>query len=222
MNRRDLIKTAPFALAGAAGLWWYGTRSTEDGPNLAAAMAQDAATVDTSGVAEMSLGNPDAKVTVIEYASYTCPHCKNFHDTVFKDLKKNYIDTGKINFIYREVYFDRFGLWAAMVARCGGEMRYFGIADMIYETQKDWVADGDPALVAENLRKIGKKAGLSDAELDACMNDGENAKALVAAYQKNAEADGVNSTPTFRINGEEYSNMNYADFSAILDKKLAE
>ncbi|MGB5558872.1 MAG: DsbA family protein [Paracoccaceae bacterium] len=221
MNRRQLLIAAPAALIGAAGLW-YAKQPGSSGPNLAAAMAQDATAVDTSGVAEISMGNPDAKVTVIEYASYTCPHCRNFHQTVFSELKSNYIDTGKINFIYREVYFDRFGLWAAMVARCGGEMRYFGIADMIYETQEEWVAGGDPAQIAQNLRKIGKKAGLSDAELDACMNDGEQAKALVAAYQKNAEADNIESTPTFVINGKKYSNMNYADFAATLDEKLAE
>ncbi len=221
MNRRKLILAAPVALIGAAGLW-YTTRNDGTGPDLGAAMAQEAGDVDTSGVVEMSMGNPDATVTVIEYASYTCPHCQNFHENVLGKLKENYIDPGKINFIYREVYFDRFGLWAAMVARCGGEKRYFGISDIIYETQKDWTAGGDPALIAESLRKIGKKAGLSDAELDACMNDGENAKALVAAYQKNADADGIDSTPSFIINGEKYGNMSYDEFSAILDEKLTE
>lgn len=220
MNRRKLMTAAPIALFAAAGAW-YATRPSTGGPNLAAAMAQDNAEVDTSRVVEMALGDPDAKVTVIEYASYTCPHCQHFHETVFGDLKANYIDTGKIRFVYREVYFDRFGLWAAMVARCGGEARYFGIADMIYDTQKEWIAGGDPALIAENLRKIGKKAGLSDAELDACMNDGEMAQAMVAAYQKNAEADGINSTPSFIINGEKFSNMSYSEFAGILDEKLA-
>ena len=220
MNRRHLITAAPLALLGGAGLW-YATQPGTTGPSLAA-IAQDSTEVDTSGIADMSMGNPDAKVTVTEYASFTCPHCQNFHQTVFDKLKKNYIDTGKINFVYREVYFDRFGLWAAMVARCGGEMRYFGIADMIYDTQEEWVAGGDPGLIAQNLRKIGKKAGLSDAELDACMNDGEQAKAMVAAYQKNAEADDISSTPSFLINGEKYSNMSYEKFAATLDEKLAE
>lgn len=220
MNRRHLIIAAPLALFGAAGLW-YATRPDTSGPSLAA-IAQESEDVDTSGITDMTLGDPDAKVTVTEYASFTCPHCQNFHQTVFDKLKENYIDTGKIHFIYREVYFDRFGLWAAMVARCGGEMRYFGIADMIYETQEEWVAGGDPAQIAQNLRKIGKKAGLSDAELEACMNDGEQAKAMVAAYQKNAEADDISSTPSFLINGEKYSNMSYEDFAATLDQKLAE
>ena len=220
MNRRYFLTAAPIALLGATGLWYF-NRAGTGGPSLAA-MAQDTAEVDTSGITDMLVGNPDAKVTVVEYASFTCPHCQTFHQTVFDKLKKNYIDTGKINFIFREVYFDRFGLWAAMVARCGGEMRYFGIVDMIFDTQEEWVAGGDPALIAENLRKIGKKAGLSDSELDACMNDGEQAKAMVASYQKNAEADDISSTPSFVINGQKYSNMDYEAFAAVLDEKLAE
>jgi len=221
MKRITMILAALAVVLGGSALW-YSTQSNGAGPNLAAAMAEDAATVDTSGVLEMRLGNPDAAVTVVEYASFTCPHCKNFHDNVFGDLKANYIDTGKINFIYREVYFDRFGLWAGMVARCGGAVRYFGISDIIYDTQSEWTAGGDPALVAENLRKIGKTAGLTDDQLDVCLNDGEKAQALVATFQKNAEADGVNSTPSFFVNGEAYSNMNYADFSKLLDEKLAQ
>lgn len=218
MNRRDLIKTAPFALAGAAGLWWYGTRSTDEGPNLVAAMAQDAAAVDTSGVSEMSLGNPEAKVTVIEYASYTCPHCKNFHDTVFKDLKKNYIDTGKINFIYREVYFDRYGLWASMIARCAGSTdAFFGMADLIYDKQSEWARAGDPAAIVGELRKIGLLAGLDAEAMEACLQDGEQARTLVAWYQENATEDGIESTPSFVINGKRYSNMEYSEMTEILD-----
>lgn len=181
---------------------------------------QDTASTEAPQVVEMRLGNPDATVTVVEYASFTCPHCANFHGSVFKDLKANYIDTGKINFIYREVYFDRFGLWAAMMARCGGEMRYFGIAEMLYSGQKDWIGSGDPNEIVGNLRRIGKTAGITDAELDACFNDSAMAEALVASYRENATKDDINSTPSFVINGTKYSNMNYADFAALLDEKL--
>jgi protein-disulfide isomerase len=107
-----------------------------------------------------------------------------------------------------------------MVARCGGEMRYFGIADMIFETQEEWT-QGEPGDIANNLRRIGKTAGLSDAELDTCMNDADMAQKLVALYQKNATADGVEGTPTFFVNGTKYSNMSYEDFAAILDAELA-
>ena len=189
-----------------------------------AAFAQSADAAEEPGsaeIVEMTLGDPDAPVTVIEYASFTCPHCATFHKTVFKELKENFIDTGKVQFVHREVYFDRFGLWAGMVARCGGPERYFGITDIVYDTQSEWTSGGDPATVVGNLRRIGKTAGLTDAELDACLSDGEKAQALVAWYQENASADGIQGTPSFIINGEQHSNMGYDAFAEILDEKLA-
>lgn len=172
-------------------------------------------------VADLVIGNPDAKVTVVEYASYTCPHCATFHARVFKELKANYIDTGKVRFIYREVYFDRYGLWAAMVARCGGEMRYFGIQDMLYAEQADWSGAGGAVDVVAALRKIGLKAGLTNEALDACMQDGAMAEAMVAKFQKDSAADGIDSTPSFVINGKKHGNMTYADLSKLLDGLLA-
>jgi protein-disulfide isomerase len=217
MQKKLTLAAIAVALVAAAG--WFTIR-TPEAPLSFAAVAQDAE-VDTSLVTEMRLGNADAPVTVVEYASFTCPHCQHFHETVFGQLKANYIDTGKINFIYREVYFDRFGLWAGMVARCGDGQRYFGIADMIYDKQSEWIAGGDdPAKVAANLRTIGKTAGLSDEQLDACMADSAMAQAMVAVYQENAERDEVTSTPSFRINGGEFSNMSYEDFAKVLDSKL--
>ena len=186
------------------------------------AHAQDAADIDTSMVQDMAIGNPDANVTVIEYASFTCPHCASFHATTFKDLKADYIDTGKINFIHREVYFDRFGLWAGIMARCGenAENRYFGIADIIYEQQSVWARQDDPNDIVASLRNIGKTAGLSDGELDACFQDADKAQALYAFFVKNSEADNVTGTPSFIINGEKYSNMPYDELKQVLDAAL--
>lgn len=216
MNRRSIIFSATaLALAAGAGVTITLGRQSPVG----AAFAQDAE-VDTSRVLEMSMGNPEAPVTVIEYASFTCPHCRGFHEGPFKQLKADYIDTGRINFVYREVYFDRLGLWAAMLARCAGPERYFGMAEMIYATQADWIGDGEPATVAENLRRMGRTAGLTDEQVNACLQDGDMARAMVAVYQQNAEADGVDSTPSFIINGEKYSNMSYEEFSGILEEKL--
>tara|TARA_R110002096_G_scaffold313791_8_gene508096 strand:+ start:1296 stop:1928 length:633 start_codon:yes stop_codon:yes gene_type:complete len=172
-------------------------------------------------VPELILGNMTSQVVLTEYASYTCPHCANFHANVFKDLKRDYIDNGKIKFVYREVYFDREGLWAAMLARCGGDLRYFDIQDTLYSTQKDWLGSRDPATVAKNLRQIGKSAGMDDAMLDACMNDGAMAQAMVNKYQADSKADGINSTPSFILNGVRYGNMNQADMKALLDTELA-
>jgi len=187
-----------------------------------AAFAQDAADVDTSGIVEMQMGNPDAAVTVIEYASYTCPHCANFHANGFKDLKADFIDDGQINFIYREVFFDRPGLWASIVARCGegAENRFFGITEMLYERQGD-LQQNDPAAVVESLKTIGRTAGLSDADLDACLQDADNAQALYARFVQTTEEDGVSSTPTFMINGEQVSNRPYPELKALIEEELA-
>lgn len=189
---------------------------------LQTAQAQEAADIDTSDIAEMSLGNPHATVTVIEYASFTCPHCAAFHAEAFKDLKADYIDTDKINFIYREVYFDRFGLWAAIVARCGdgAENRYFGIADMLYTQQQDWARQSEATAIVERLRQIGRTAGLSDAQLDQCLTDADNAQKLYARYLQQAEADEISSTPSFLINGEKYRNLPYDEMKAIIDQAM--
>lgn len=177
-------------------------------------------TADAAAVKEMVLGNEDAPVTVIEYASFTCPHCARFHETVFTQLKTNYIDTGKIRFILRDVYFDRFGLWAALIARCDGGTRFFGLANMIFAEQRQWLAGDDPAVTVDNLRKLGRLAGMEDATMDACLQDEAMAQNLVAAFQENATKDEINATPTFIIDGKKYSNMSYEDFVKTLDDLL--
>ncbi len=225
MNKVVLSGVLALALA-ALGAWWMTSSSSSTDQAaanlLGAAHAQDSdAEVDTSLVKEMTLGAEDAPVTLVEYASFTCPHCASFHMNQLKELKADYIDTGKVRFVYRDVYFDRFGLWAAMVARCGGEERFFGISDMIYEQQRDWIGSGqDPVAITSNLRRIGKVAGLSDEQLDACLSDADKAQALVAVYQQNAEADAINSTPTLIINGEKHGNMSYAELQGIIDGLL--
>jgi protein-disulfide isomerase len=125
--------------------------------------------------------------------------------------------------VYRDVFFDRFGLWASMVARCGGEQKFFGISDMIYEQQRDWIGSGsDPVEIANNLRKIGKVAGLSDDKVEACLSDADRAKTLVAWYQENSETHDISSTPTLIINGKKHSNMPYSELSGLIDDLLAE
>jgi len=215
-----VIALAIFAVLG--GTWFLTQSSNPSDPILGSALAQEAGEIDTSTVVEMVLGNPDAAVEVIEYASFTCPHCAAFHANQFQELKANYIDTGLIKFVYREIYFDRFGLWASMVARCGGEMRFFGISDMLYDQQREWIAGGqDPALIAGNLRRIGLTAGLDGEQVDACLSDPTTAQTLVAWFEENSARDEITSTPSFIINGEKFSNMSYSDFAAVLDERLA-
>jgi len=222
------MKTLPIAALAAAvvagGAWYLSQPAANPASTpFAAANAQETSAVAAElDLPEMTLGNPDAEVQVIEYASFTCPHCATFHDTVFEELKADYIDTGKIGFTYREVYFDRYGLWASMVARCAGSTdRFFGISDLIYDRQRDWT-QGEPAEIAENLKTLGKTAGLTEDELDACLSDGTKAEALYANFQQNAEADDITSTPSFIIDGEKFSNMSYDEFQRILDEKLGE
>ena len=170
----------------------------------------------------MSLGNAEAAVQIVEYASFTCPHCAAFDQGAYKQLKADYIDTDKIGFTYREVYFDRYGLWASMVARCDGENKFFGIADLIYKGQSEWVRAGEPAAIVEELRKIGRLAGIENETLEACLQDGEKAQTLVAWWEENQKADDISSTPSFIINGKKYSNMPYAEMKEIIDAALAE
>ncbi|KMW60596.1 Periplasmic thiol:disulfide interchange protein DsbA [Candidatus Rhodobacter oscarellae] len=220
MDRRYFLVAGAAAIA-AGGAYFWPANSTTSLPGLGAANAQEAGEVDTSIVAEMSLGDPNAPVTVVEYASYTCPHCRSFHENTFKDIKAAYIDTGKVHFIYREVYFDRFGLWAAMVARCGGPERYFALADMIYAQQSDWARGDTPTVIVDKLKKIGLTAGLTPDELDACMQNEDMARAMVAVFQENSERDSIRSTPSFLINGDLVAgDKSFEEFSALLDEKL--
>ncbi len=218
MNRTILIAIAG-VLAIGLGVFVLTGNAPEPVPQLNAQTTESASDVDTSGVKDMFIGDENAPITMIEYASFTCPHCATFHKNVFKQLKKDYIDTGKVKFVFREVYFDRYGLWAGMVARCGDGSRYFGITDLIFEHQREW-AQGEPAVIAGNLRKFGKQAGLDDATLEACMTDGDKAAALTAVYQENAKADAIRSTPSFVINGKLESNMSYEELKKVLDAKL--
>jgi protein-disulfide isomerase len=199
MNRRAMIAMAAAMAAGPV----FGQEAT------------------APEVKDFSLGDPNAPVKIVEYASFTCPHCANFHETVFKPLKAEYIDSGKVHFTLREVYFDRYGLWAAMVARCGGDLKYFGVSDVLFSTQAEWAASDDPTVVVANIRKIGLTAGMTNEQLDACMNDAAMAEAMVKRFETNMAADQVDGTPTLFINGEKHANMSYTDLKAIIDTALA-
>mgnify|MGYP000055153823 CR=1 FL=1 len=181
--------------------------------------AQEASAGGDAVVQEMVLGNPDAPVEIIEYASYTCPHCATFHKGSYKQLKSDYIDTGKVKFVYREVYFDRYGLWASLVARCE-PTKFFGITDIIYAEQGVWARAGSDAAVADALRRIGRRAGMDADSLEACLTDGALARALVEWFQANSERDGVRSTPSFVIDGALHSNMSYSEMASLIDSAM--
>ncbi len=186
------------------------------------ALAEEAAaaTVETEAPAlgDLALGDPDAPVTVIEYASLTCPHCATFHIETWPELKAKYVDTGKVRFILREVYFDRFGLWASMIARCGGEAGFYPMVDAMLKQQSEWTRAPD---ITEELMKIGRVNGLSSERMRACLSDRGYAESLVQAYQEHAERDGVQATPSFMVNGEMHrGSMRIDEFSSVIEAAL--
>ncbi|QQA43061.1 thioredoxin domain-containing protein [Pelagovum pacificum] len=227
MNKIIAIALLAAVLVGG-GSWVLSKGLGNDDPLLGAAVGQesaeevDGAEIDTSSIVDMKVGEDDAPVTVVEYASFTCPHCRDFHNELYPEIKQDYIDSGEVQMIYREVYFDPYGLWASMVARCGGEMRFFGIASMIYERQQEWTQGDTPNAIAENLRTIGKTAGLSDEDLDACLTDPAMAQTLVQWYEENKEEDNVTSTPTFFINGEKFEGNWSSELVDAIDAAVGE
>ena len=214
-----------FGLAVGLGVWLNQSPQTaaldqEFALPFAANAQSSDADAEATEIIDMVQGVEDAPITVIEYASFTCPHCARFHSDVYKLLRKNYIDTGKIKFIFREVYFDKYGMWASMIARCSGPDRFFGMTDLILNSQNTWARAGDDLAIVEALRKIGRLSGMEDAALDSCLQDGNKLRALVGWYKENAQRDGIQSTPSFLIDGQPYKNMNYEEFAKILDEKL--
>ncbi|MDG1700565.1 MAG: DsbA family protein [Paracoccaceae bacterium] len=214
-----------FGLAVGLGVWLNQSPQTaaldqEFALPFAANAQSSDADAGAAEIIDMVQGAEDAPITVIEYASFTCPHCARFHSDVYKLLRKNYIDTGKVKFIFREVYFDKYGMWASMIARCSGPDRFFGMTDLILNSQSTWARAGDDLAIVEALRKIGRLSGMQDAALDSCLQDGEKLRALVGWYKENAQRDGIQSTPSFLIDGQSYKNMDYEEFAKILDEKL--
>ncbi len=214
------------SLAVGGSYFWIQSQNTPE-PQLLADLGSidkvvDVQATETAEVVEMRLGAEDAPVTIIEYASFTCPHCARYHEDVFGNLKSEYVDTGKVSFIMRDVYFDRLGLWAAMLARCGGPEKFFGVSDLIYSKQREWTKGETNADIVQNLLKLGRLAGMADDQMNACLQDNAKAQALVATYQKNQEKDDITSTPSFIVNGTKHPNMSLADFKQVIDALIEE
>ena len=210
LTRRNLMALSSGLLILPAGMAWADTATTPAAPDA---------------IQDFGIGDTAAKVVIDEYLSFTCPHCRHFHDEVYPKLKADYIDKGLVRLNYHEVYFDKYGLWGAMLARCGGEMRYIGIVDMLYDKQADWAASDDPTVAIAQLKKIGVIAGLDEATADACLKDQAMAQALVTHYQSSIAAafpnDSFKGTPSFIINGAVSGNMAYEDLKKIIDDDLA-
>ena len=147
---------------------------------------------------DRSLGKDDAPVTVVEYASMTCPHCAHFHEATYPELKKRYIDTGKVRFIFREFPLDSLAAGAAMLARCADKSKFFPLIETLFQQQRQWAVEKPiPPLLA-----IAKQAGFSEQSFDACLSDQKTLEAIQAEQKRAVDKFGVNSTPTLFINGK--------------------
>ena len=150
---------------------------------------------------EMVMGRADAPVTVIEYASVTCPHCAAFNEQVFPAFKAKYIDTGQVRYVFREFLTGPVPVAAAgfLIARCAGKDKYFGVIDSLFRSQGEMFQSGDPRPV---LFRIGQSAGLTDDQIKACITNEEAANALQARVDKAVNVDKINATPSFLIDGK--------------------
>ncbi len=171
-------------------------------------------------VDDVPIGSDEAPVTIVEYASTTCPHCAAFHAETLPKLKRDYIETGKVRYVLREVYFNEPGLWSGLLARCGGPEQYHAFMDVLFAQMNDWTT-GDSQQIADNLRRIGRLGGLGGERIEACLNDAELTNFMIARFRAEADADRVNSTPHFVINGQAMNgNQPYEAFREMLDAAL--
>lgn len=203
MDRRLLIGAGAFIAVFAAGL-----------PGLCDPLA----TVEPD---DMTMGAPRAPVTVIEYASASCPHCARFNNEVFPAFKAKYIDTGKVYYALREFLTEPVQVAAAafLVARCAGKRQYFKVVDAFFHAQEQIYQTGD---LKGPLLKIAASVGLDEKAVDACLADAQAAKALNDRVDRYASRDDIRATPTFLVNGKRLEGeQSLADLSTAVDAALA-
>jgi len=196
------------AVAAIAAGVYFGTRPPAAGPTpVAAAATADKAVLGNVMPGDHVLGSPNAPITVIEYASLTCSHCAHFHTQILPEIKKKWIDTGKVKLVYRDFPLDQVAVRAAQIAECAGNDKYFGVLDIIFRGQPQWATASDPlAEIAKPLRI----AGMGENEIKACLANDAMSNAVLNDY-KSGEALGVNSTPTLFINGQLYRGSRSVD-----------
>lgn len=172
-----------------------------------------------SPLGDRILGNPDAPVVLIEYASATCPHCAEFHEKLLPQIKAEYVDTGKVKFIFREFPLDNNALAVFMLVRCLPEDKFFVTTDLLFRRQQLWAKAQDPGA---EVAKIMNMAGMDKAAFEACLKKEDLAKTLVDYSQKSAKDFGIKGTPALFVNGEYvdgHKDMN--DVKKALDAAIA-
>jgi len=209
-----IIAGAAVAVAVVAGIIYFGG----DSAPVPGAPKQDpeaAALMEAGPLEDIVIGDADAPNTIVEYASMTCPHCANFYTEVFPEVKAKYIDTGKARFIFREFPLDGLALAASMLARCAGNDRFYPMIDGMFETQETWAVPGEDG--KNKLLFIAKQAGFSQEKYDKCVGDEELANKVIEQRRRAHEEFGVDSTPSFFINGKRLKGATLKDFEAAIE-----
>jgi protein-disulfide isomerase len=176
------------------------------GPALAAAPAMPQ---------DMSLGNPKAKIEVVEYASLTCPHCAHFNEEAFPAFKAKYIDTGRVRYTLKEYVTSppQVAVAGWLIARCAGPEKYFAVVDGIFRSQSRWTEGSIKPVL---LDVAAKQGGLTEAQVNACLADKDALEALRARVEKAVEVDKVNATPSFFVNGKAVESPTLAALDAAI------
>lgn len=180
-------------------------------------LEMDSNIIDVS-LEELTLGDPNAPITIIEYASMTCSHCAEFHNKTYPDLKKNHIDTGEVKFIFREFPLDKLAMATSMLARCVDNEISMAFIEILFKNRDRWISEN----ALNELKNFSKQAGLDSNEFDACLNNQQLLDDLIAGKEKAIEDYKINSTPSFIINGEVVSgNKPYSFFESKIEQILA-
>lgn len=222
-NRREALKTGLKLGMGIAAL--AVVAASEFAPAALAQRKKPAPTevpvdelMKPGPLPDLVLGNADAPITVVEYASMTCGHCAHFHSTVFPTLKEKYVDTGKVRFIMREFPLDNLAAAASMLARCAGDGKTFPLISVLFAKQDDWAfVKGDPR---PELLKFAKQAGFTQESFEKCLTDQKLLDDIAAIRSRAAETFGVNATPTFFVNGKKLNGVDLADFEKAFEPIL--
>ncbi|NTF06685.1 DsbA family protein [Agrobacterium rubi] len=219
ITRRNLM--GGIALAAVAAALPF---ALTPGSALAQTLPESSGDVDMTAVMkpgplpDRALGDPNARVKIVEYMSMTCPHCAHFHNTTFDEIKKKYIDTGKVYFVIREFPFDPRAAAAFMLARCAPEQQYYPFISMLFKQQQSWATAQDARAA---LLQMSKLAGFSQETFEACLTNQKLLDDVNATMQRGATEFGVNSTPTFIVNGKRYAgDMSVENMSALVDSLL--
>jgi protein-disulfide isomerase len=187
------------------------------------ALAQNVSVQDLSvqgPLGDVALGPEGDKVNIVEYASLTCSHCAAFHKETWPELKKRYLDTGKVRFTLREFPLDPLATAGFMLARCDGNAKYYPISDLLFEQQRNWVFTDKPL---DALRALMRQAGFSQEKFDACLRDQKLYDAVNAVKNRGVEQFNVDSTPTFFINGQRHAgNMSIDELEKVIKPLLGE